>query len=124
MTDQAGEPPDPWVMQYEFTSKRLNRLAAALGARSYLEIGVMTGGTFERVQVAERTAVDPAFQFDISGHADDATIFAEMTSDEFFSGLPAAKSYDLIFIDGLHTFEQAYRDLCNSILRSGRVAPA
>ncbi len=50
-------------MQHEFTSKRLNRLAAALGAKSYLEIGVHTGGTFARVQVAERTAVDPAFPF-------------------------------------------------------------
>ncbi len=117
MTDQAGEP-DPWVLQYEFTSKRLNRLAAALGAHSYLEIGVHTGGTFARVQVAERTAVDPAFPFPISDHEDEVTSFAEMTSDEFFSGLPAAKTYDLIFIDGLHTFEQAYRDLCNSILHS------
>jgi len=117
VTDQAGEP-DPWVIQYEFTSKRLNRLAAALGAHSYLEIGVHTGGTFARVQVAERTAVDPAFPFPVSDHEDEVTSFAEMTSDEFFSGLPAAKTYDLIFIDGLHTFEQAYRDLCNSILHS------
>ena len=55
MTEQAGEPPDPWVLQHEFTSKRLNRLAAALEAQSYLEIGVHTGGTFARVQVPERT---------------------------------------------------------------------
>ena len=54
MTYAAGAPPDPWVLQYEFTSKRLNRLAAALGAQTYLEIGVHTGGTFARVQVAER----------------------------------------------------------------------
>jgi Methyltransferase domain len=119
MTDQAGEP-DPWVMQYEFTSKRLNRLAAALGAQTYLEIGVHTGGTFARVQVPERTAVDPAFPFPVADHEDDVTIFAEVTSDEFFAGLPTTRTYDLIFIDGLHTFEQAYRDLCNAIVHSHR----
>ena len=123
MTEQAGELPDPWVMQHEFTSKRLNRLAAALGAKSYLEIGVHTGGTFARVQVAERTAVDPAFPFPVSDHEDDVTIFAEMTSDEFFAGLPAGKTYDLVFIDGLHTFEQTYRDLCNAIVHSHPATP-
>ncbi len=117
MTDQP-EVPDPWVMQYEFTSARLNRLAEALGARSYLEVGVHTGGTFARVRAAERTGADPAFPFPVADHEDDATIFAEMTSDEFFAGLPADRSYDLIFVDGLHTFEQAYPDLCNSLLHS------
>ncbi|HET7247078.1 MAG TPA: class I SAM-dependent methyltransferase [Streptosporangiaceae bacterium] len=53
-----------------------------------------------------------------SPHEDEVTIFAEMTSDEFFAGLPTGKTYDLIFIDGLHTFEQAYRDLCNAIVHS------
>ena len=91
MAEPPGEPPDPWVLQHEFTSKRLNRLAAALGAQSYLEIGVHTGGTFARVQVPERTAVDPAFPFPVADHEDDVTIFAEVTSDEFFSGLPAGK---------------------------------
>jgi len=123
MTDTAGEPPDPWVLQYEFTSKRLNRLAAALDAQTYLEIGVHTGGTFARVQVVERTAVDPVFPFPVADHEDDVTIFAEMTSDEFFSGLPTGKTYDLIFIDGLHTFEQAYRDLCNAIVHSHPATP-
>lgn len=117
MTDQL-EAPDPWAMQYEFTSARLNRLAAALGARTYLEIGVHTGGTFARVRAAERTGVDPAFPFPVADHEDAGTTFAEMTSDEFFAGLPADKAYDLIFIDGLHTFEQAYRDLCNSLVHS------
>jgi hypothetical protein len=45
MTDTAGEPPDPWVLQYEFTSKRLNRLAAALRAQTYLEIGCTPAGS-------------------------------------------------------------------------------
>ena len=71
MAEPPGEPPDPWVLQHEFTSKRLNRLAAALEVRSYLEIGVHTGGTFARVQVPERTAVDPAFPFPVADHEDE-----------------------------------------------------
>ena len=118
MASKPEVSPDPWIMQAEFTSNRLIRLARALGARSYLEIGVETGITFERVRIAERTGVDPAFLFDITEHANETTTFAQTTSDEFFSELPAAKQYDLVFIDGLHTFEQAYRDLCNAILHS------
>ena len=70
------------------------------------------------MRVAERTAVDPVFLFDIAERASEDTIFAQTTSDEFFAELPAAKQYDLIFIDGLHTFEQTYRDLCNCLLHS------
>lgn len=118
MTSQDQAQVEGWPEQHEFTSRRLNRLAEALGSGSYLEIGVETGVTFERVCIAERTAVDPTFSFDITQHADKTTTFAEMTSDDFFSGLAATECFDIIFIDGLHTFEQTYRDLCNVILHS------
>jgi Methyltransferase domain len=129
MTDQHSAPPvaEPQALreqrpsrpaQHEFTANRLNRLAEALDARSYLEIGVETGVTFDRVRVAERTGVDPAFLFDITSRADETTVLAQTTSDEFFAELPPDRQYDLIFIDGLHTFEQAYRDLCNCLLHS------
>jgi methyltransferase family protein len=107
-----------WPEQHEFTSNRLNRLAEALGARSYLEIGVEQGMTFELVKVAERTAVDHTFAFDTADLLSETTTFAEMTSDEFFSDLPAGRQFDLIYVDGMHTFEQTYRDLCNCILHS------
>jgi len=47
--------------------------------------------------------------------------FAVTTSDEFFSTLRPSKRYDVAFIDGLHTFEQTYRDVINTFahLRSG-----
>lgn len=114
-----GQPQvNPLPEQHELTSRRLNRLAEALGADSYLEIGVETGVTFERVRVADRTGVDPTFWFDTTQHADEATVLAQMTSDDFFSELPARQRYDLVLLDGLHTFEQTYRDLCNTILHS------
>jgi len=118
MTGQTDPSDNLWLEQAKITSARINRLAEALGARSYLEIGVETGVTFERVRIARRTGVDPTFLFDIAQHTDETTMFVRTTSDEFFSELPAAELYDLIFIDGLHTFEQSYRDLCNSILHS------
>jgi hypothetical protein len=42
-----------------------------------------------------------------------------MTSDEFFKN--SSEDFDLIYIDGLHTFEQSFNDLINSMgrLRSG-----
>jgi methyltransferase family protein len=106
MTDA---PFPPW------SPRRLNRLAEELNARSYLEIGVSTGATFLHVNVPERTGVDPRYGFDTSQHTDEHTRFFAGTSDEFFAQLPRGTKFDLIFIDGLHTFEQTYRDLCSAL---------
>ena len=40
-----------------------------------------------------------------------------MTSDEFFSRNLGSEKYDLVFVDGLHTYDQTYRDFCNALLR-------
>lgn len=37
------------------------------------------------------------------------------TSDQFFANLSKAVLFDVIFVDGLHTAEQTYRDLMNSL---------
>ncbi|MFV2064287.1 MAG: class I SAM-dependent methyltransferase, partial [Chloroflexota bacterium] len=44
----------------------------------------------------------------------------EVTSDAFFAELPATAAFDLILLDGLHTFEQTYRDLCNALMHMHR----
>lgn len=106
MTDA---PFPPW------SPRRLNRLADELSAQSYLEIGVSKGATFIHVNVPERTGVDPRYQFDTSPFTDEHTNFFDGTSDEFFAQVPAGTKFDLIFIDGLHTFEQTYRDLCSAL---------
>ena len=36
------------------------------------------------------------------------------TSDDFFASIGAEAVFDLVFVDGLHVFEQAYRDVINS----------
>lgn len=87
----------------------LNRLLSALGATDYLEIGVNTplqpGYSRDQILVQTKHGVDP--------NPDTQADFV-MTSDYFFATNTGAK-YDLIFIDGLHTFEQAYKDILNSL---------
>jgi hypothetical protein len=102
------------------SSRRINRIATARGARSYLEIGVQHGRTFRNVQIRERVGVDPTFGFDVSSVEDSATHLFPMTSDEYFASLSVDDMFDIAFIDGLHTFEQTYRDFCNVLIRTHR----
>ena len=102
----------PW------TPRRLNRIGHELGSSSYLEIGLGRCSTFTRIDLAERTGVDPKFTFDESSVAGEGVRLKQMTSDAFFSGLPVAAEFDFVLIDGLHTFAQTYRDLCNTLLHA------
>ena len=61
--------------------------------------------------------VDPALMFDVKQVTGNGRHLHEMTSDEFFSRSLGAEKYDLVFIDGLHTYDQTYRDFCNVLLR-------
>ena len=61
------------------------------------------------------TAVDPKFRFDKREWAlkmQNAT-FCEVTSDAFFQTCP--DTFDVIYLDGLHTLEQTLRDFANAI---------
>jgi hypothetical protein len=92
-----------------------------------LEIGVRYGRTFFPVALPLKIAVDPAFGFDPAKHAKEGEIYLPITSDAFFdtfaqhpkAGLFAEPdgtlAFDVIFIDGLHTFAQSYRDFENSL---------
>lgn len=75
--------------------------------QSYLEIGVNTpaqpGYSHDKIDIEIKHGVDPNVD----------TTF-KMTSDEFFSSHINMK-YDMVFVDGLHIFEQAYRDITNSL---------
>jgi hypothetical protein len=85
------------------------------GAGRYLEIGVNLGRTIENVNVVgQRWGVDPNPQFDLSRLPKGLEIFA-LTSDEFFAQLGPDERFDVVFIDGLHTFEQTYTDLLNTL---------
>lgn len=101
------------------SARRLNTIAQRLRCQSYLEIGVCTGTTFLAVEVEQRTGVDPEFSFDTTLHHDGERIqLLSKTSDQFFAELDPETKYDLIFLDGLHTYDQTYRDLNNALLHS------
>ena len=73
--------------------------------RRYLEVGVRDPrDNFDLINAEIKHGVDP-----------DPSVSCThpMTSDGFFDTRPAP--YDLIFIDGLHLYEQAYRDLANAL---------
>lgn len=96
-------------------SRRLNRLAAGLPARStYLEIGVAAGATLEAVDMPFKWGVDPMPKFNT--HAlPPGCRFACQTSDDYFAHLEPHVRFDLAFIDGLHEWHQTYTDLMNCL---------
>lgn len=83
----------------------INRLIESRGYKSYLEVGVEFGQCFNSINIENKTGVDP----DISSAAT-----VKMTSDEFFATIAPDVKYDIIFIDGLHEYEQCYRDIVNA----------
>nr|MDJ0518099.1 glycosyltransferase 61 family protein [Trichodesmium sp. MO_231.B1] len=97
-------------------SDRLNELAQINQSSNYLEIGVAQGKTFNEIKIENKVAVDPKFGFNTKKYATENIVFLEITSDEFFRNYAKDLSlFDLIYLDGLHTFEQTFRDFCASI---------
>ena len=97
---------------------------------SYLEIGVKRGENFFPIKAANKTAVDPSFDISFrmklkwlyKNPSNLVAHYHEVTSDEYFTG-PGAANKDVVFIDGLHTYEQSLKDVLNSldILKDGGV---
>lgn len=98
------------------SSDRINKLLHLIGGSSYLEVGVQEGKTFHQVDATTKVAVDPKFLFDVhkAREGNSACAYHEVTSDRYFQGLSGSDSFDLIFLDGLHRYEQTYRDFCNA----------
>ncbi len=115
----ASVQPDAQTMAFvNASARRLNTLLAAMASPArYLEVGVETGQTFFEVSAAFKTAVDPKFLFDWEAAPKrDSIEYFEITSDSFFCNVSRDFKYDLVFLDGLHTWEQTYRDFCNALL--------
>jgi hypothetical protein len=84
----------------------------------YLEVGVWRGVTFDKVPAARKVAVDPVFKLDPPHHERDepGTEFHEVTSDEYFASIVGRdEQFDVVFLDGLHVYEQTLRDLMNTL---------
>ncbi|MCA9080250.1 MAG: class I SAM-dependent methyltransferase [Planctomycetaceae bacterium] len=94
-------------------------------APAYLEIGVETGYVLLALKAGRKFAVDPAFKIPwyrkLRAHFDHRSNrhieYFEMPSDEFFlkHSDRLSDGLDVVFVDGLHTHEQAYRDVVNAL---------
>ena len=87
---------------------------------SYLEIGVDEGATFHSLKAGRKVAVDPHFKFDTEvSTADPANANCEyhpVNSDIYFANrIDDHTKFDVVFIDGLHTFDQTMKDLLNAM---------
>lgn len=95
--------------------RRISTVAAAFpNMNSYLEIGLDEGLTFEKIPITERVGVDPRPRFDWH-HLPPQVSVHRTSSDDYFAQLEPDDYFDVIFLDGLHTYEQTYRDLINAL---------
>ena len=112
----------------------VNGLIDRRGYKRYLEIGVKKGACFGSIRVASKTGVDPDmsalkpryergilrrylrnrrqgfWRFEGSRES-----LYEMTSDDFFSAFDDL--FDIVFVDGLHQFDQVLRDYAHAQAR-------
>ncbi|OGI09870.1 MAG: hypothetical protein A2Y40_08510 [Candidatus Margulisbacteria bacterium GWF2_35_9] len=87
---------------------------------SYLEIGVRRGENIISVKADIKIGVDPCLQLDKLTPRYKKKLkksnnieFHEIKSDEYF--LKNDLTFDVVFIDGLHVYEQAMKDILNAL---------
>lgn len=98
----------------------INEIVIKKNVKSYLEIGVFGGECLFNVKAPKKVAVDPKFSFGLRHKAINYLKnynyniqFHEIPSDNFFE--TNEQMFDLIFIDGLHTWQQLLIDIENSL---------
>ena len=80
----------------------INYLIKKNNYKNYLEIGCDQNQLFSKVKIDHKIGVDPVSGGNI-----------RKTSDKFFE--ENKSNFDIVFIDGLHTFQQVKKDIVNSV---------
>jgi len=101
----------------------IQRIIDKIKGRSYLEIGVDYARNFFAIKALQKVAVDPTFTFTKENKKkwrsknwyNWLARYYEITSDEYFARKKPRKRFDVIFVDGLHNYEQSLRDIINSL---------
>lgn len=104
----------------------IQKLVDAKGYKRYLEIGVLRGECFLNLTgLKTMIAVDPNFLIGrkkrislfLENFYGRRTLFIRKESDHFFKNHTSLlkKGIDIALIDGLHTYEQAYTDVMNTL---------
>jgi len=98
----SGSTPFNWNAMGFNRRAVLSAIISEFPIKAYLEIGTAFNNTFHTIPVINKVGVDPT----VGGTH-------RMTSDEFFDN--CEQSFDLIFIDGLHSYEQVRQDVDNAL---------
>lgn len=119
-----------------YKTQVIQNVIDSLKAESYLEIGVCGGKNFRDIKCNLKVGADPippdkknVVPFLYTGYGswgstvryypekkpDGMVGYFKMTSDDFFRDVAEVYKFDVIFIDGLHTKEQAWKDFLNSL---------
>jgi len=101
----------------------IQKIIDAIKAKTYLEIGVFRGTNFFPIKARQKIGVDPYFSFTnrrmikwyMKNIYNILARYYEMDSDTFFTQGRIERGADVVFIDGLHTYAQSFKDVKNSL---------
>ena len=87
----------------------INQIIEFENYETYFEVGLGGGYNFNQIIAESKDGLEP--------NAGEPKIGHTMTSDAYFSNIaiPSKIKYDIIFIDGLHTYDQSRKDVANSL---------
>lgn len=103
--------PRPRPGKPNHTLRRINRLASATGADTYLQLGWSNHAAFNGIEVPRRDFVDEDFSFDVRSYRNQGAHFYEVTLDRFFRWFADDRRYDIVMIDSAHHWRDVLQQL-------------